>query len=337
MKGNLTWFDLRSWCTNPPAEPAWLLTGSDSTPGLWIEGHAGFVQGPPGSGKTWLVCDLAIAIATGTQALGKFDVSERGPVVLISEEGGQGSLYQRLVKLLRGRTIDPELLASDTIVGLSAQGFRLDNTAHRRQLITNLDALFPPPKLVVLDSLYRIHSGNENSTAEMTRFVAQIDEVRRAAPGAAFQVVHHSRKPSAERNGRDEGPVMRGSSVLSGWADAIITVNAKKSTPNICEVSCEKQREGAPFETFTIERVIDADSAVLDHREGGLDEARVRQAVTSVVTLLEKHPDGLNVTQLNRELKVRKEDLTLALNQLEAADTAYYEPGPRNSKIWKLR
>ena len=332
---SLRWFDLKGWCENPPPEPPWLLLQPNPGAGLWIEGHAGFIQGPPGAGKTWLACDLAIAIATGGRALGRFEVNEAGTSVLISEEGCPGSLYARLRKLMRGRGVEPDVLGAEMVVGLAAQGFHLDDDEHRRDLIANLESLFPRPKLVVFDSLYRIHCGNENSTADMSRFVAQIDEVKQHVQGAAIVVIHHSRKPGIEKN-RETGPIMRGSTVLSGWADAIITVNTKRNAPNICEVSCEKQREGAPFETFTVERRIDGDRAMLLCRDGGLDEARIRQVMSNVSDALEHSGDGLNVSQLLDRVKVRRVDLITALNRLKEAGTANWEAGPRNAKIWKL-
>ena len=60
--------------------PAWLVQD------LWTEQAVGIVGGAPKCCKTWLALDLAVSVASGTPALGRFPVSGSGPVLLFAAE-----------------------------------------------------------------------------------------------------------------------------------------------------------------------------------------------------------------------------------------------------------
>ena len=75
---------------------------------LIVDGSVAQLVGPPKKGKTYVLLDVAIAIATGTKALGRFPVPDRGPVLIVLEESGRKALHRRLDWLTRGRAIRPE-------------------------------------------------------------------------------------------------------------------------------------------------------------------------------------------------------------------------------------
>jgi RecA-family ATPase len=72
-----------------PAGQAWLVER------LFGRGAVGFAAGPPKLGKTWICCELALAVATGTPALGHFAVPTSGTVVFYGAEDDQPSLRSR--------------------------------------------------------------------------------------------------------------------------------------------------------------------------------------------------------------------------------------------------
>jgi RecA-family ATPase len=59
-----------------PQRQPWLIER------LWAEQAVGVVGGAPKCGKTWLALELAVAVASGRDALGQFAVLTPGPVLV---------------------------------------------------------------------------------------------------------------------------------------------------------------------------------------------------------------------------------------------------------------
>jgi hypothetical protein len=89
------------------------------------------------------------------------------------------------------------------------------------------------PRVVVLDTLNRSFTGDENATQSMTEYVGACDAIREAFDCLTI-VVHHSGL---------EGSRSRGSSVLLGAADAQIRV--KKNADGEVESAVEYMKDGA--------------------------------------------------------------------------------------------
>lgn len=74
------------------------------------------------------------------------------------------------------------------------------------------------PRLVVLDSLVRMHAGDENNAQAMARFFATTKDLMRTYD-ATFLFTHHVRKPSLESS--DPGDLLRGTTEIRAWPDTI--------------------------------------------------------------------------------------------------------------------
>jgi RecA-family ATPase len=79
---NGAWLDTQEF---PPLEYA--------VPGIIPEGF-GLLVSPPKAGKSWLVCGIGLACATGGLALGRIHVEKR-PVLYLALEDGQRRLQSR--------------------------------------------------------------------------------------------------------------------------------------------------------------------------------------------------------------------------------------------------
>ena len=82
-------FSLAELVANPPAQSGYLFRG------LWPDDAYGVLAAEPKAGKTWLVTDAAVSVASGGLFLGRFQVDRRGPVLLYAGEGGQRNIYRR--------------------------------------------------------------------------------------------------------------------------------------------------------------------------------------------------------------------------------------------------
>ena len=68
---------------------------------LWTQQGVGFLCGSPKSCKTWLALDLALSVASRTPALGRYEVSEAGTVLLFAAEDAPTMVRSRLAGIAR--------------------------------------------------------------------------------------------------------------------------------------------------------------------------------------------------------------------------------------------
>lgn len=89
---NGAWLDTQEF---PPLEYA--------VPGIIPEGF-GLLVSPPKAGKSWLVCGIGLACATGGLALGRIHVDKR-PVLYLALEDGKRRLQSRSRRIMCGQPI----------------------------------------------------------------------------------------------------------------------------------------------------------------------------------------------------------------------------------------
>jgi RecA-family ATPase len=135
------------------AEIPWLVDG------LFPREGVGIIAGQPKIGKSWLTLDLAITVSQGGLWLGKFPV-EAGHVLYVDEESTRDMLGFRYRKMLNAKGLDDA-----NIQFLSKEGFNFSTQNKIDELRGILDLLHP--KLVIFDSLNRVHNAEENSASEM--------------------------------------------------------------------------------------------------------------------------------------------------------------------------
>lgn len=180
--------------------PSWLVRG------LLERDSLACVFGPPGSLKSFLAVDIAASVASGSTFRGK--AVDAGPVAYVAGEGHSG-LRRRFAAW---ETTNGSLEGAPLF--LSSQPVQFGDGESLRPVIAALDRIrdeHGPPKLVVVDTLARCLSGDENSTVDMSAFIAALDRIR-VRYGCAILVVHHSGHAEKQRS--------RGS---SAWVAALDT------------------------------------------------------------------------------------------------------------------
>ena len=81
------------------------------------------------------------------------------------------------------------------------------------------------PRLVIMDSLIRMHRGDENDAGEMAKFFASLTKLRQEF-SCAFLITHHLRKRTqATRLNNISRDRLRGSSDISAYADTVIGID----------------------------------------------------------------------------------------------------------------
>jgi KaiC/GvpD/RAD55 family RecA-like ATPase len=188
---------------------------SEPPPVRWLvdrficRGDIHLLIGEPGVGKSWITMALAVAVANGDSTFLGHAVGEHGRVLYVDEENPEDLIYSRFAKLGLDRP------TARNIRYLSNAGIRLD-----RQDADVLveEALDFEPALVVLDSLTRFHTEDENHAGAMAAlFNGAIKPLARET-GAAVVLIHHANKTdsnSSYRRSRGSGDIT--ASVDSGF------------------------------------------------------------------------------------------------------------------------
>lgn len=175
--------------TKPPPEPDWLLDG------MVAKGDVNLGTGPPGLGKSWFCMGLAVAIVEAhPDFLGaEIKQGKHGRVLYVDQENPQDVVYRRLRQLgltERGRS---------SLRYLWNQNIRVDRNPE--DFIE--EALDFEPDLIVLDSLTRIHTQDENSAGSMAALFNDALQPLARETGAAVFLVHHDNKQGNPRGSID--------------------------------------------------------------------------------------------------------------------------------------
>lgn len=238
-------FDADSWRPPAPKAGGWFLTLEEyarNSRGLtWLfkgllpaQGLAQ-LYGDPSSGKTTVAVDIAAHVALGRDWCG-FACRRPGWVLYIAGEGGPG-LNARFEAARR--KLDPDLQQRFRVVRSDRAGAFTD-PANRKQwevearaAMARLAESGEHVALVVIDTQARnFGPANENSSEDMSRFVAEIDELGKAV-GALVMVVHHTGHAAKDRG--------RGSSAMFAALDAAFEVT--RPEPSVVRVSTRKAKD----------------------------------------------------------------------------------------------
>jgi RecA-family ATPase len=177
---------------------------------LWSHAAVGFVAGHPKAGKSFMVLDLALSVASGTPCLGHFPVEQPGPALVYLAEDTLPCVRERIAALCTHRGLPIETL---DLYCITAPSLRLDNASDQARLAATLDAY--KPRLLVLDPLVRLHACDENRADEVSALLGFLRTLQRQHQ-VAIVVVHHLSK----KHRRDLGQSLRGSGDLHAWSDS---------------------------------------------------------------------------------------------------------------------
>lgn len=215
-------------------EPAFLVDESIESP------CTGMIFGPSGSGKSFLVFDLALCCATGTPWNGK--KVKQGPVIYICGEGRHA--IPRRVKAWETHH-GVEVPVGKMMVSNTSIDFEPENIAAVVEEINEMAAnAGDPPVLIIIDTMARALPGNadENSTKDTGLFIKECDRLQ-SAYDCAVMIVHHT--------GHNETKRARGSSALKGAMDVEIMVSADGTI----EWTKTKDIEPPPTIAFEIKQI----------------------------------------------------------------------------------
>ncbi|MFA5109292.1 MAG: AAA family ATPase [Patescibacteria group bacterium] len=215
----------------------WLITN------FLVEGGVMVLSANPGDFKTWLALHLADCVSTGKNFLEKFTTS-RGSVLIIDEENSEYLLQKRIKELnIRG----------DNILFSIFGGVKVD----KAEYITELADLCSQKgvKLIIFDSLTRVHSKDEDNSSQMKIIFESIKPLLKL--GVSIIFTHHHRK--SEKMSRHN---MRGSSEIAAFVNSHFSIERKDNKTKILTLINHKMRDAEPLENLAFKMVAGKDGIV---------------------------------------------------------------------------
>jgi KaiC/GvpD/RAD55 family RecA-like ATPase len=178
--------------------PATYAAPDELVQGLLTTGGNSMLYGDSHCGKTFLAIDLAIAIASGTDWMGRR--VEQGLVLYLAAESPE-SVRSRLQAYQKHYGIRvPNLFIVQKPINLFVDDADTEAIIEEVKMMEAQHGL--PVRLIVGDTLARLSAGaNENMGQDMGRVIARIDRIRSAC-SAHFMLIHHiGKNPAAGARG----------------------------------------------------------------------------------------------------------------------------------------
>lgn len=193
------------------------------------------LSGIPGSFKSYLTNWLALKVATGENF---FTFPTEKAAVLFIDRENPNYLIQKRFKSLSEETNLP-------IYWLNLE-FRIGNENHITAVIEAIEQ--HNIKLVIIDSLIRIHSENENESSGMSKVFQQLKRIQ--DKGASVLFLHHHKKTGGMVT-INQAESLRGSSDIIAAVDSHIRID-KVDDSNIT-LTQPKLRQAKPFKGFAVQ------------------------------------------------------------------------------------
>ncbi len=186
------------------------------------------LPGKRGDGKTWIADDLALGVASGTQAFGE-NVPEPKNVLIIDEEGGDNQQATRIQLLAKGRGIEKENL---NLMSMSYSGLKLDQP-NSKKFLEFLEILEEfKPDLIIVDCLQRVVSIDiDKENAQISAMFTSIIRPLIKKYDTGFLFIHHLRKSPTGNQGSSGDPLdeVRGGSEITNYARCVFSVSQPRN------------------------------------------------------------------------------------------------------------
>ncbi len=171
-------------------KPEWLIEG------LLEQDTLAMCFGSSGSGKTFLVLDLALCVATGRAWNGY--ATKKKPVFYLAGEGGNG-LARRIAAWKKHNNVEAgeaEFYKSNRAVVLSEP----EQVKHMVEQIDDMIEAKGVPGMLVVDTLARsLGASEESSGTDMNLLIGELDGLRERYKDMVVLLVHHTGHANKER------------------------------------------------------------------------------------------------------------------------------------------
>lgn len=181
--------------------------------GVLRQGHKMLIAGPSKAGKSYALIELCCAIAEGKKWI-EWNCTQ-GKVMYVNLELDRASCLHRFKDVYTALGIAPDNLSNIDIWNLRGRSVPMDKLAPkliRRASKKNYIA-------IIIDPIYKVITGDENSADQMAHFCNQFDKVCTELGCAVIYCHHHSKGAQGGKRSMDRAS---GSGVFARDPDALI-------------------------------------------------------------------------------------------------------------------
>lgn len=222
--GRESWADWREWLdeqNDDLPEPESLASVWNDLPelapplidGVLRQGHKMLIAGPSKAGKSFALIGMCVSIAEGLPWFG-WECAQ-GRVLYVNLELDRASCLHRFRDVYEAMGAVPNNLANIDVWNLRGKSKPMDELAPsliRRALKTR-------PIAVIIDPIYKVITGDENSADQMAQFCNNFDKVADSLGCAVIYCHHHSKGSQGQKRSMDRAS---GSGVFARDPDALL-------------------------------------------------------------------------------------------------------------------
>ena len=196
--------------------------------GVLRQGHKMMLAGPSKAGKSFALIELCCAIAEGREWLGRR--CAQGRVLYVNLELDPASALRRFRDVYDALGWEPANVSNIDVWNLRGRAVPMDRLAP--SLIRR--ALKVRPIAIVIDPIYKVITGDENSADQMAAFCNQFDRVAQQVGCAVIYCHHHSKGFQGGKRSMDRAS---GSGVFARDTDALLDMTQLELTD-----ACREER-----------------------------------------------------------------------------------------------
>lgn len=181
--------------------------------GILRQGHKMLVAGPSKAGKSFTLIELCIAIAEGKKWLNW--QCAQGKTLYVNLELDRSSCLHRFKDVYNALGIKPNNLSNIDIWNLRGKSIPMDKLAPKLiRRASKKDYI-----AVVIDPIYKVITGDENSADQMANFCNQFDKICNELGTSVIYCHHHSKGSQGGKRSMDRAS---GSGVFARDPDALL-------------------------------------------------------------------------------------------------------------------
>jgi len=222
--GKASWKEWRDWMesvTDDMPDPESMANVWDNLPhlapplisGVLRQGHKMLLAGPSKAGKSYALIELCCGIAEGRPWMG-FSCAQ-GRILYVNLELDRASCLHRFRDVYMALGYKPENLDKIDVWNLRGRSVPMDKLAPK--LIRR--ARKKDYIAIVIDPIYKVITGDENSADQMASFCNQFDKVCTELGCAVIYCHHHSKGQQGSKRAMDRAS---GSGVFARDPDALL-------------------------------------------------------------------------------------------------------------------
>ena len=242
--GKATWEEWHEWIegvNDDLPDPEDLADVWDELPpladclidGVLRKGHKMLLAGPSKAGKSFLEIELCISIAEGKRWLG-FQCAQ-GRILYVNLELDRASCLHRFKDVYEALGWQPYNLRNIDIWNLRGKAVPMDKLAPK--LIRRAEK--KGYIAVIIDPIYKVITGDENSADQMANFCNQFDKICTQLSAAVIYCHHHSKGAQGGKKSMDRAS---GSGVFARDPDALLDLSQLELTDELKKAEDGKAR-----------------------------------------------------------------------------------------------